>query len=86
MFWIFFPHHTLSSFARSHTVLQCGLKTNKRINIRCSLSMWQERRKGGKKTKLLAVDLGGKSFRGENDFLKEQKINSSPNHLSLCMF
>jgi hypothetical protein len=86
MFWIFFPHHILSFsfslfffffFARSHTVLQCGLKTNKGINIRLQLlSVAEVNEGGGKGTKLLAVDLGRKSFRGENDFLKGTETNN----------
>lgn len=47
--------------------------------------MAKERR--GKKTKLLAVDLGRKSLRGENDFLKEKKITtSSLNHHPFVRF
>jgi hypothetical protein len=36
--------------------------------------------------KLSAVDLKGKSLKGENDFLMEQKITSSLNHLPFVRF
>jgi hypothetical protein len=54
-------------------VFQCGLNNNKRINTRCR-SRCGKSKEG--KTNLLAVDLGRKSFRGENDFFKGKENNN----------